>query len=233
MLFHFKHFFVQQSNSALKVGTDAMVLGASLNVKNAKRILDIGTGTGVLSLMTAQKNQNATITAIEIDSESCLDAKCNFENSQWSNRLHLIQSDFLTHAFTEKFDAIVSNPPFYQNSLHNPDQQLAVAKHNEFLPMDLLLKKVATLLTDTGTFSLIFPFQDRDEVAKKALSIGFFIRKDITVNGKPETPVRTILELSLEKVNEVEYQSFDIRKADGTYSEEYRELTIDFHGKKI
>lgn len=233
MIFHFKHFSVQQSNSALKVGTDAMVLGASLDVKNATSVLDIGTGTGVLSLIAAQKNQNAAITAIEIDSESCLDAKCNFENSQWSNRLYLIQSDFLTHAFTEKFDVIVSNPPFYQNSLHNSDQQLAVAKHNEFLPMDLLFKKVATLLTDTGTFSLIFPFQDRDEVAKKALSIGFFIRKDITVNGKPETPVRAILELCLEKVEQTEFHYFTVRNSDGSYSDEYRDLTLDFHGKAI
>ncbi len=217
----------------MKVGTDAMVFGALVNPENSASILDIGAGTGVLSLMLAQRNQQAQITAIEVDESSFEDCQVNFKNSPWNNRLEVINGDFLSQQFDKRFDFIISNPPFYQNSLHNADLKLAKARHSDFLPMKQLMAKVASLLSSNGVFSLIFPFQNCDEIKELAKQVGFSILREITVNGKPETPVRTILELSLENRHEAVIQDLTIRDIDGAYSEEYRELTIDFHGKRL
>jgi tRNA1Val (adenine37-N6)-methyltransferase len=231
-IFQFKHFSISQSNSTLKVGTDAMVLGALIDTTTEKSALDIGTGTGVLALMLAQKNATLTIDAIEIDSGSCMDANLNFENSKWKNRLSLIEGDFLTHSFTKKYDLIVSNPPFYVDGLVSENDRNNKAKHSNELNFDSLFNRVNQLLSLDGSFWLIYPFDTHSFVESIANEIGLFPSQLIEIQGKPNRPTRMIA--CYKKVaSNVRYEVFLIRNEDGNYSPSYIEATLEFHSKKI
>ncbi len=128
-VFKFKHFSVKQSDSAMKVGTDAMLLGAFVETENKTQALDIGTGTGVLSLMLAQKNETLQITAIDIDELSAKEALINFQNSSWTNRLNVYHADFLSFKTENQYDLIVSNPPYFSTTNENKDERKAQARH--------------------------------------------------------------------------------------------------------
>lgn len=231
-MFHFKHFSVSQKKSPLKVGTDAMVLGAVVNALSPKNILDIGAGTGVLSLMCAQNFSKANIDAIEIDEASCVDCQLNFSASPWKNRLTLINADVLQHSFDNKYDLIISNPPFYQNSLMNDDLRLAQAKHESFLPIDQLFYKVKSILNDSGSFWMIFPENHAENVFENAQKNGLYTKIDYLVNGKPNLTVRRIVCFVLNACN-TEKKSICIRNEDGSYTDEYKSLTKEFHGKVL
>lgn len=230
--FLFKHFAITQNRSALKVGTDAMLLGSFIQTENEIQGLDIGAGTGVLSLMVAQKNPSINIDAIDLDSESIVDCLENFTHSNWSERLSIISADFLAHEFDKKYDLIFSNPPFYQNTLVNQNHRTAVSKHAVHLPFDLLFEKVAKLLTDEGSFWIIFPFDDFEKVTIIGKSNGLFIENKITIESKLNVPTRIILSLR-KTVNQVSEETLVIRNSDNSYSKQYIELTKEFHGKNI
>lgn len=231
--FHFKHFKINQDNASMKVGTDAMILGALVNATTSKRALDIGAGTGILSLMIAQKNPNTEIVAIELDSESVLDCQLNFDQSQWKSRLKIVNEDFLTFQDSEAFDLIVSNPPFYQDSLHNPNERKANARHSFFLPTHLLLKGIKNLLKPGGSAWIIFPSNDYELLKELVEKAGLFIRIDYSVNGKPGTLVRKVFCLQNEPVTHEKIEILTIRNSDGHYSEQYKELTKEFHAKEL
>jgi tRNA1Val (adenine37-N6)-methyltransferase len=230
--FLFKHFSITQNRSALKVGTDAMLLGAFIKSENEHIGLDIGAGTGVLSLMVVQKNPTIQIDAIELDNESIIDCQENFINSNWSERLSTISADFLKHEFDKKYDLIFSNPPFYQNSLVNENHRTAVSKHAVHLPFDRLFEKVSSLLSDTGCFWIIFPFDDFEKVTNLGMSNGLFIENKITIESKLTVPTRVILSFR-KTINQVSEKTLVIRSLDNSFSDEYIELTKDFHGKKL
>ncbi len=230
--FLFKHFSITQNRSALKVGTDAMLLGAFIKSENERLGLDIGTGTGVLSLMIAQKNLNIQIDAIDLDGESIVDCQENFINSNWSERLATISADFLHYSFDKKYDLIFSNPPFYQNSLVNENKRTAVSKHAVHLPFNRLFEKVSSLLSDTGSFWIIFPFDDFEKVTNLGKSNGLFIENKITIESKLSVPTRVILSFR-KSVIPITEKTLVIRNSDNSFSAEYIELTKDFHGKKL
>ncbi|MEY3238049.1 MAG: hypothetical protein RI883_2150 [Bacteroidota bacterium] len=230
--FLFKHFSITQNRSALKVGTDAMLLGAFIKSQNEHLGLDIGTGTGVLSLMVAQKNPKIQIDAIDLDRESIIDCKENFTNSNWSERLSVISDDFLLYSFDKKYDLIFSNPPFYQNSLLNENKRTAVSKHAVHLPFEVLFEKVSKLLTDNGSFWIIFPFDDFEKVTNLGESNGFFIENKITIESKLSVPTRVILSFR-KSGNPIKEKTLVIRNLDNSFSDEYIELTKEFHGKKL
>jgi tRNA1Val (adenine37-N6)-methyltransferase len=230
--FLFKHFSISQNRSALKVGTDAMLLGAFINSEHEHLGLDIGTGTGVLSLMVAQKNSNIQIDAIDLDGESIIDCQENFTHSNWVERLSAISADFLAHEFDKKYDLIFSNPPFYQNSLVNENKRTAVSKHTVHLPFDQLFKKVTSLLSDTGCFWIIFPFDDFEKVHALGKSNGMLIENKITIESKLSVPTRVILSFR-KTINQVSEKIVVIRNLDNSFSDDYIELTKDFHGKKL
>lgn len=231
-IFQFKHFSISQSNSALKVGTDAMVLGALIESWTEKTALDIGTGTGVLALMLAQKNTTLTIDAIEIDSASCVDANYNFENSKWKERLSLIEGDFLAHTFFKDYDLIVSNPPFYVDGLISQDERNNKAKHSNDLNFDSLFKRVHELLSENGVFWLIYPFETHSFVESIASEIGLFPSQLIEIQGKPNRPTRMIA--CYKKVaSNVKNEVFLIRNEEGMYTPTYIQATCEFHSKKI
>lgn len=228
-VFRFKHFSVQQQNSALKVGTDAMILGASVDNHNVKSVLDIGAGTGVLSLMMAQKFPQAKITAIEIDEQASMDCQENFNHSNWAERLQLIQKDFLTWSTSQQFDLIVSNPPFYQSTLLNKNQQEAKAKHENSLPSKQLVKSIGHFLSEKGVVWLIFPWEDFSKWQIHFKENNLFVQREVAVFGKKgKFPNRIIV--ALKKVDFPSQKSeLILRDSNGNYTEQYIRLTEDFH----
>ena len=231
-IFQFKHFSVSQSNSALKVGTDAMVLGALVETTNEKSALDIGTGTGVLALILAQKNPTILVDAIEIDAASCVDANLNFSNSKWKERLTLIEGDFLDYFFSNQYELIVSNPPFYVDGLASADERTNQAKHSNELNFETLFNRVNQLLSSEGTFWLIYPFETHAFVESIASENEMFPSQLIEIQGKPNRPTRMVASFN-KMASPIKCEIFVIRDEKGNYSPNYIEATREFHSKKI
>jgi tRNA1Val (adenine37-N6)-methyltransferase len=231
-IFQFKYFSISQSNSALKVGTDAMVLGALVETTKEKFALDIGTGTGVLALMLAQKNPTIIVDAIEIDAASCIDANLNFSNANWKERLNLIERDFLVHDFSKQYDLIISNPPFYLDGLASSDKRIAQSKHAKELNFETLFKRVNQLLSSEGSFWLIYPFEIHGFVETIAGENELFPTQLIEIQGKPNRPTR-MLSCYNKIASSIMREIFVIRDEKGNYSPKYVEATSEFHSKKI
>jgi tRNA1Val (adenine37-N6)-methyltransferase len=226
--FRFKEFSIQQDVNTHKVGTDAMLLGAYIDASRQSLGLDIGAGTGVLSLMLAQRNPNIQITCIEIDEKSSEECSSNIKESPWSNRIHLINNDFIDSQFTHKFDLIFTNPPYYftDNSSNESNER---TKH--ITPDTLLgwLNKIANLLTTKGDFWMIWPSETSQKIIEMAHDSGLYVAKKINVYSKKNKLSRNILCFSREKKEEFNDEQLIIRNHDNSYSDAYRSLTSDFH----
>ena len=226
--FRFKEFSIQQDVNTHKVGTDAMLLGAYIDASRQSLGLDIGAGTGVLSLMLAQRNPTIQITCIEIDEKSSEECSSNIKESPWSNRIHLINNDFIDSQFTHKFDLIFTNPPYYltDNSSNESNER---TKH--ITPDTLLgwLNKIADLLTTKGDFWMIWPSETSQKIIEMAHDSGLHVAKKINVYSKKNKLSRNILCFSREKKEEFNDEQLIIRNHDNSYSDAYRSLTSDFH----
>ncbi len=231
-VFRFKEFSVIQDRSAMKVGTDAMLLGSFIQPNQKGNCLEIGTGTGVISLMIVQRSPEIKITALDIDFESIEEAIQNFTNSPWKDRVEGVLCDFLDYSTSERFDLIVSNPPYFENGLLNESKRKASSRHEASLPLINLFQKSKELLTKKGEFVLILPAQSASKWIDNALKMNFFCFKEITVYGKPNLPKRSILFFSKEN-KEIMNEELIIRNLDNKYTEEYKKLTIDFHGVEL
>lgn len=220
--FRFKQFTVWHDKCAMKVGTDAALLGAWTPVHNAMQVLDIGTGTGVVALMLAQRCPvNAHIVAIEIDNAAANQAKENVRLSSWHDRIEVLQCDFTTYHSSIKFDTIVSNPPYFIDSLHCPDQQRNMARHNHALTYDRLLDKVADLLAEEGLFTLIIPTDVADAVKSIAQKRNLYTAHQLNVKTRiDKAPKRTILSFSFQR-NDCIYDELIIENAPKQYSEKF------------
>ena len=231
-VFRFKEFEIFQANAALKVGTDAMIFGAFLNAEGKKNALDIGAGTGVLSLMAAQRNKDLKIEAIEIEEAAIRDCLLNFENSNWSKHLKLYKGDFLQFQFKKKFDIIFTNPPFYFKGLLSDSNSINLAKHNASLPFDMLFNKVSDLLEPNGAFWIIIPYELEENILLLADNVGLMVNRKINVFAKQMRPSRLIFSFSnVEKP--IKEESIIIRESSGNYTDQYKVLTQDFHGTKL
>jgi len=230
--FKFKKFSIHQEKSALKVGTDAMVFGAHIIVDGHENCLDIGTGTGVLSLMVAQNNQQLKITAIEIDENAYEDALLNFNNTDFTNSFQLINNDFFAQEFYQKFDLIISNPPFFNDSFPSPNllRKIARTSNQEFVTY--FFSKNASLITDDGKLWVILPFDQVQSWNRIANSYGFKIIHNISIFGKPEKLIRNICVYSKSetKLNWND-EDFCIRTLSGVYTQQYIDKTLDFHDR--
>lgn len=232
-LFQFKEFSVNQSRSALKVGTDAMLLGAMVEVEASSNCLDIGAGTGVLSLMIAQRNSFVQIDAVEIDALSCLDCKANFQASPWRDRLRLYEQDILDFSQEKSYDLILSNPPFFLNGLLGENERVNRAKHNNSLPFHQLFRKVNELLTINGSFWMISPSTYFEGLLNIASQNDLYVNRMIQIYPKPsKVATRVILQVEKKKKELIE-NSFTIRDNAGRYTREYIELTKDFHNRPM
>lgn len=227
--FRFKQFEVCHAGCAMKVGTDGVLLGAWASCQ--QRILDVGTGSGLIALMLAQRFEAAQIDAVDIDGDAVRQATDNFAHSKWSNRLHcrqiavqdLVQEDV-------RYDAIVSNPPYFVDSLKNPNLQRQTARHTDTLSYEELLASCEHLLTADGVLSLILPAESEQVVLDTAKSVGLYPTRLVHVYSKPGKPVKRIL-LELQKRNDqpCEESHFYIESATSPRSDEYTALTKDFY----
>lgn len=230
--FRFKMFEIQQDRCAMKVGTDGVLLGAWIHPgNNIHRILDIGTGTGLLALMLAQKTE-ALIDAIDIDESSVKQAKENFIGSPWSDRLkaiHCSLQDF-SRKPSDKYDLIVSNPPYFSDSYKTSGNSRTLARHtDESLSFDELINGVINLLSPQGRFYLILPLKEGKAFEKLAARKGLFtcqITNVLTRKGKPPKRLLMTFQFALteKRVDELVIQN-DV----GDFSNEYRMLTSDFY----
>lgn len=232
--FKFKEFTIHQGNTAMKVGTDGVLLGAWANVSNKNNILDIGTGTGLIALMLAQRNNSAQIDAVEIDKDASLQAKSNFEQSSWSERLSIYYEDIQTFESNNngEYDLIVSNPPFYQNSTEAKTIARQNARSNKSLNFEELIKSVSKLLKKEGSFALIIPydvFEIFDEIAENhKLKLA---RRCIIYPKNNSKPKRVLLEYK-NRVQEIVEEELVIEPTERhQYSEKYKQLTKEFYLK--
>lgn len=226
--FRFKQFEVEQRQSAMKVGTDGVLLGAWCDTGNAHRVLDIGSGTGLIALMIAQRNQEATIDAVEIDKNSAEEASRNFHRSQWADRLNSICKDILLFNAIYSYDLIVSNPPFFKTGESAPDIRRATARHCSALPFEHLFKKVGALLSPDGIFAMIAPAEVKNDIEFYAGEYDFWIKRRTSVISKPGKPVMRYLWEFVKYPVEIKDSSLTIHAA-SCYSPEYRTLTRNFY----
>ena len=233
--FRFKQFTINQSASAMKVGTDAVLLGAWANFPDrGSYALDVGTGTGLLALMIAQRYSDVEISAVEIDKSSCEQARENFSNSEWGNRISLHEDSFQDFHIqvNNKFDLIITNPPYFSNSLKNPDKSKSLARHQDKLTLEELFLGVAGLLEKRGLFSLILPSDQKDKCLNIAVESGLFPQRILNVRPKPENDfIRTLMEFSFAKNKISEDELIIEMNKRHLYSEEYKALTKDFYLK--
>jgi tRNA1Val (adenine37-N6)-methyltransferase len=195
--FRFKQFTVWHDRCAMKVGTDGVLLGASVRVDSSRRVLDIGTGTGLVALMIAQRCQAADITAVEIVAEAAQQARSNVAESPWSDRIHVVESDFKEFATAERFDTIVSNPPYFSESLLPPDKHRTSARHTTELDYTTLLSHAAELLTADGEITLIIPTMILAEVERIGRQFSLqSVRRLSVVTRHGVEPKRTVVTLS-------------------------------------
>ena len=234
-MFHFKQFDIEDNGATMKVGTDALLLGTlATSPHTPLRILDIGTGCGVIALIMAQRFPNAQIDAIDIDKQTADIASNNFLCSPWNNRLHAqnisIQDFSSDSEFT--YDLIVSNPPFFSNSLRNENDRRRIARHDDCLPQEQLFFAASRLLSDKGLIAIIVPSDSTQRAISNAANESLICTGIIDICNRHDTPPkRTVLHFSK---NTTIYNgtpprsNFILRNADNTFSSQYQTLTEPF-----
>jgi tRNA1Val (adenine37-N6)-methyltransferase len=226
-IFKFKQFDVDQTGCAMKINTDGVLLGALADSDDPKTILDIGTGTGVIALMLTQRFVSAKIDAVEIDPSAAETSGRNFANSPFSERLNIYPvgfEDFFSVNQNKRYDLIVSNPPFYINSLKSPKANKELAKHTDKAFFERLVKSIAEHLTQEGVFWLILPVDTSELVSTFSADIGLFPRRIIDIRSFPHSEAhRTIVCFGFNEVSP-EITKLLIYRAENIYYEEYKKL---------
>jgi len=224
-VFRFKEFEVNQQGCAMKINTDGVLLGATVHTSNPSHILDIGTGTGVIALMLAQRFQHAQVDAVEIDADAYQTSLKNFKQSPFSSRICGNLGSFENLDVANKYDLIVSNPPFYTNSLHNPDARKKLARHTDFDFFDKIITFANTNLSDNGQLELILPVELAEYVIDKGSCQGLHLIKLIAIKSFSDSEViRHIISLSRKTTEAVMKEEFVIYQEKGIYSEAYRTI---------
>lgn len=233
--FRFKKFIIHQHACAMKVTTDSCFFGAWAaaeirnNEKGIKKVLDIGTGTGLLSLMIAQKNE-VKIDAIEIDSEASQQAKENIEGSPWKNNIGIFNEDIRSFQLHEKYDCIVCNPPFYENELASDVQKKNIAHHSEQLTITDVLKTIKTHLEEEGVFFLMYPFKRKKEVEKLVDANQLSIKSSVILNQSVKhSPFRILLKGTTKQNVSINTASAAIWDENQQYTKLFVDLLKDYY----
>ncbi|GAB2588425.1 tRNA1(Val) (adenine(37)-N6)-methyltransferase [Spirosoma areae] len=234
-MFSFKQFTIRQERTAMKVCTDACVLGAYADVGIGGNVLDIGTGTGLLALMAAQRNPTATIDAVEVDNDAVGQATGNVAASPFTNRVRVIHDRIQAFSSEVLYDRILTNPPFYTHHLRSPDPAVNRALHTDDLPLPELLAAVTRLLKSDGQWWVLLPPYEARKVADLAQAAGLWPFQRLSVRHHAQKPVfRTIAGFSFEKRQVVE-ETLNIHEINGqnqsggNYTAEFRALLDDFY----
>ncbi len=228
--FTFRQFSVHQDRCAMKVGTDGTLLGAwALAPEEKCRILDIGTGTGLIALMMAQRYPQAEITGVEIDSDACAQAKGNVNNSRFRDRITIVNTD-ISCFNSEPFDTIVSNPPYFVNSLVCPDKGRSMARHSDSLSYSDLFKCVCRLLSETGKFSLVIPSDSISDIESTASLSGLFLSRKYSIKTTPKKNVkRFLLEFVRHNPDHIDMSEEVLEVGVNEKSDWYKGITSDFY----
>lgn len=232
--FKFKQFTIQQEKTAMKVGTDGVLLGAWVQINpEAFSILDIGAGTGLIALMIAQRSNAELIDAIELNDDAYEQTVANFEQSNWGDRLfcyHASLQEF-TDEIEESYDLIVSNPPFYTSTYKELNEDRAMARHTESLTYNELLNGVSKLLSENGSCAFIIPYNEEENFIELATNYNLFPNRITRVRGTKGTPIkRSLLQFSFsEKLIEESELIIEIERH--IYTEDYKILVQDFYLK--
>lgn len=223
--FVFKQFEILQDKEVFRVGTDGVVLGALCNGEGAVRALEVGCGTGLISLMLAQRFSSAVFDALDINTKAVEIAGQNFSNSPFANRLNVVEINYNDFESVEKYDLIVSNPPYFESD----SSKDLIARHQVLLSFQQLIYKSARLISDTGILSVIIPCDDAENFITIAEYNNLYLIRKIDIYGiKGGKLKRNILEFSRE-LSELVLEELVLEKEKRIYSDEYRELTKDFH----
>ena len=228
-LFRFKEFELSNERAAMKLGTDSVLLGACVDVDGVKSVLDVGTGTGVVALMIAQRTDESSrplIEAIDIDLPSVEEAKENFENSPWADRLRVFHSALQDYPLKE-YELIVSNPPYFDNSLLNPDSRKSGARHTFSLSYIEILEYARQSLSLQGRLALILPAEEEKRLIRAAVSYSLYPRSILRLRTvERKSPKRIVIEFS--KIRTETMISELTMSRDGEYTPEYRKLVEAF-----
>jgi tRNA1Val (adenine37-N6)-methyltransferase len=230
--FSFKQFKIYQDKAAFKVGTDGVLLGASADINGVKRILEVGSGTGLIAIMLAQRC-DAQIVTIEPDQDSFIQASDNVKLCKWSSRIKVVNSDLKNYdPVNEKYDMIVTNPPYFNCSLKNTDPRKSAARHNDSLTSDELLNGVSRLMEDRGRFQLIMPYVEGNVFIAEAQQYGFYCNNILKIKPLPSAEIRRLI-LTLSRQRSGMNERFLTIEHGGRheFTEEYINLTKDFYLK--
>lgn len=235
--FTFKEFTVHQDKTAMKIGTDAVLLGAWTSLKkNPTTVLDIGSGTGILGLMLAQRSNAMTIDAVEIEENAYEQTVENFEKSDWADRLFCYNAsfqDFVSEMIeeNEQYELIISNPPFYTATFESENMSRNKARFTSSLSFENLLNGVSKLLSENGIFTSIIPFKEESNFVQIANKNGLFLNKVCRVKGNISSEIkRSLLEFSFEKL-QIKEDELIIETHRHQYTKKYIDLTKDFYLK--
>lgn len=233
--FNFKQFTVQQDRCAMKIGTDGVLLGAWCPIDNNPfSVLDIGAGTGILSLMLAQRSNAEQIDSIEIDEEAYEQCVENFENSPWSDRLFCFHAglDEFVEEPEDEYDIIISNPPFYSENYKTDDSQRDLARFQDALPFEDLIEAADLLLSENGIFAVILPYKEEERFIDLCAEVELFPVKVTRVKGSHTTPiVRSLLAFKRYELSVLTADELVIEISRHEYTDDYINLTKDFYLK--
>jgi len=233
--FQFKQFKVNQDRCAMKIGADSVLLGAWCPIDNNPfSVLDIGAGTGILSLMLAQRSNALQIDAIEIDENAYEQCVENFESSPWGDRLFCFHAglDEFVEEPEDKYDLIVSNPPFYSEDFKTGNEQRDLARFQDAMPFEDLVEAAHLLLSENGIFAVIIPFKEEEKFINLCGNFELFPIKVTRVKGTPNTPIkRSLLAFKRYELSILTADELIIETARHQYTEDYMDLTKDFYLK--
>lgn len=234
-IFRFKKFHVDQTNCLMKVSTDGVLLGAWTRISKSRTALDIGSGSGVIAIMLAQRSAELMqIVGVEIDKNSCLQARENAAISPWTERLKMVHASVQEYARTcgQTFDLIVSNPPFFTAGTLSYNQKRNSVRHAVSLPHDDLLQAVSVLLSPAGRFSVILPVFEGTRFKEQAERYQLYLSAETRVHGMAGKPVeRVLLEFSRRQPDDIRSDKIVIYSEEKIFTESYKQLTRDFYLK--
>lgn len=231
--FRFKKFNINHQKSGMKIGTDGVLLGAWANLEGCESVLDLGTGSGLVALMCVQRYEKIDVVGIDIDKEASIQAENNFKDSPFFSQLKSLHFSFneFIQSTDKKFDAIVSNPPFFKNSFKTDNQQRNMARHSDHLSLNDLFSNAKKVLVNSGKLILIYPFDQLEDIHKIASENSFHNTKQVNIShNNTKLPKRVLLEyLYKDNSRKPIIENFYLKNHDNEFSDEYILLTKDFH----